>query len=172
MPREIPPSVPLDSIFRRRAMERYTYSRTTPTDRPAVRQTHCGEITKWNDGEWRRLVQTPGQMDQYIIVNVEEDQGPIEPGHIKRGETILYGKPEPGGDLTKRFYIPGVKVSHRCDHCGTIVDKDLGECHISYARVGTPALVPMSCPTCESEISVYVIIDVAVRLSEAPASGS
>jgi hypothetical protein len=85
---------------------------------------------------------------------------------MNKGETKITGTPGPGAELSKRFYISGVIITHCCDACGTINTIDLGEKHVSYATVGEPCNVCTLCTKCDSEIVISIVIDVTVTLKE------
>lgn len=66
-----------------------------------------------------------------------------------------------GQSETKRFYLPGIKVSDECPKCGETNIWDGSDEYISYPLFGTPFEFNFCC-ACEAEWSKLVTLNLAL----------
>lgn len=71
-----------------------------------------------------------------------------------------------GGEMDKRFYLPGVLVKTVCPKCGKPNTRDMGDDYLSYPIAGKPFQIGAYCKSCEHEWKVTVILRITLEPGE------
>lgn len=67
----------------------------------------------------------------------------------------------------KRFYVPGAKITAKCD-CGKKITHDLGTEYLSYPWMNDAAKVTLYCRECSNEFPVFMQVDLSLKLVPDP----
>jgi len=66
-------------------------------------------------------------------------------------------------ELDKRFYLPGVVVTHTCT-CGAKLSRDMGNDYVSYPTTNKEEEVSLYCDVCDTEIYKKIVIRIEVDI--------